>query len=571
MKNTLIHICFLFVWLNVKAQKPMVLLDVDPKEAELGEILTITVKTNVQGELDIDFPSGFVHGYNVMNGMEEEMDYNTGKVITYYYISQTGAMNKEGSFAFGPAYIKKGNKVYRSNTVSVTIKKTVNTSSNGENFTAKQLRQPAFGVVERSNTSIYEGEPVVMNARIYSQFSPSHLENYNPYSVSGVIDKHDLGNTQRIYVEETKIKNSRWFTFVYDKNVIFPTGTGRIEIDPFKLLLLKNYESIPISSSSSFIDVKPLPKAPIDFAGGVGQFRVTRDISQTNLKQGDIFTLVFEVSGTGNLHNLLEPKLQLPKGFIVYGDPIVKEEFTFGSKGAEGKVTYEFNIQATLFGNLTIPGTRFSYFDPQKEKYVQLVTAGNELKIARDLHFKSNGTENNPEGKPEAQSEIGPMRANEGDNSPILIYGTPLFWIGIGSPLALALLFGFMSRRKQEQKPEEEIQERFKNVNRIINDYLHQAQAAFDQGNDSEYYSYIEKAINRTMTMCLHNDDTRVMSKTEILEALRNKNCDETTITRLKLILDRCEHARFGMGSAGGERINLINSVNEILSPFLHK
>ncbi|MFN5879097.1 MAG: BatD family protein, partial [Flavobacteriales bacterium] len=155
MKNIFLHIVFCFASFQSLAQRPLVLLEIDPKEAGIGEALTITVKSNVEGEIQIDLPSGFVHGYNVMNGMEQEIDYNTGKVISYYYLSQTGAMPKAGTFKFGPAYVKKGNKVYRSNTVMVTIRKDNTPSFSGEELTAKQLRQPAFGVIEKAKSEIY--------------------------------------------------------------------------------------------------------------------------------------------------------------------------------------------------------------------------------------------------------------------------------------------------------------------------------------------------------------------------------------------------------------------------------
>ena len=110
MRNCFLNTLFILLCAHLRAQKPLVIFQVEPKSAEVGEMLTITVKSNVQGEIDIDFPSGFVHGYNVMNGMEQEIDYTTGKVITFYYLTQTGAMPKSGTFKFGPAYIKKGNK-----------------------------------------------------------------------------------------------------------------------------------------------------------------------------------------------------------------------------------------------------------------------------------------------------------------------------------------------------------------------------------------------------------------------------------------------------------------------------
>jgi hypothetical protein len=132
---------FGFVW----SQKPSVVLEVDPKNAEAGTLLTIMVKSNVQGEIDIEFPSAFVQGYNVMSGMEEEMDYNTGKVKQLFYLTQTGVINKEGTFTLGPAYVKKGNRTFKSNTVVVKIGK--NLTQAPEEISAKQLRKPAFGII----------------------------------------------------------------------------------------------------------------------------------------------------------------------------------------------------------------------------------------------------------------------------------------------------------------------------------------------------------------------------------------------------------------------------------------
>jgi len=235
MKQAFLHSVFLVVALCSFGQKPIVILEVEPKEAEVGEMLTITVRANVQGEIDVDLPSGFIHGYEIMNGMNQEIDYNTGKVINYFYLSQNGAMPKAGTFKFGPAYVKRGNKVYRSNTVTVTIRKE-NTApvTNGNEISAKQLRQPAFGIIEKSKSVIYEGEPLILNAKVYSIFDPSHLEDYQEYKLDGALDKHDITTSTRITVREEKIKRNTYYAFEHDKKVIFPIGTGKFTIEPFK-------------------------------------------------------------------------------------------------------------------------------------------------------------------------------------------------------------------------------------------------------------------------------------------------------------------------------------------------
>ena len=71
MKQAFLHSVFLVLAFCSFGQKPIVILEVEPKEAEVGEMLTITVRANVQGEIDVDLPSGFIHGYEIMNGMKD--------------------------------------------------------------------------------------------------------------------------------------------------------------------------------------------------------------------------------------------------------------------------------------------------------------------------------------------------------------------------------------------------------------------------------------------------------------------------------------------------------------------
>ena len=110
-------------------------------------------QSNIEGEIKIDFPSAFASGYSMMNGMEQEFDSNTGKVISMFYFSQNGTLNKEGSFTFGPASIRSGNKNYKSNTVNVTVKKEAVFNSNGE-ISRNQLKQTAFGIIEKNKSVI---------------------------------------------------------------------------------------------------------------------------------------------------------------------------------------------------------------------------------------------------------------------------------------------------------------------------------------------------------------------------------------------------------------------------------
>ena len=572
MRQLIIHSVFLFVALCSFGQKPIVILEVEPKEAEVGEMLTITVRANVQGEIDVDLPSGFVHGYEIMNGMNQEIDYNTGKVINYFYLSQNGAMPKAGTFKFGPAYVKKGNKVYRSNTVTVTIRKE-NTApiTNGNEITAKQLRQPAFGIIEKSKSVIYEGEPLILNAKVYSIFDPSHLEDYQEYKLDGALDKHDITTSSRITVREEKIKRTSYYAFEHDKKVIFPIGTGKFTIEPFKLMLRRGIEGVPITSSSTAIEVKPLPaNAPSDFIGGVGSFTMKSSIDRKTLKQGDVITLIVEVEGYGNLQNISEPKLNLPKGFVIYGDPIVKEDISFGSRGAEGKITYEYNIQVTKFGDLTFPATTLSYFDPIKEKYVQISSEETKLSVSKNDGFKISDKATTTLVESKGQDIFPFKNGDEISTEHDSFVHSLLFWPVVTLPILCGIFLGLFWRKREENEIHV-VQKQEKQQAKVgIQNLFSEAETALINQDYANYYGLIEKGLQRSMALYLRNDDSLILSKSTIIEELKQQNVDASKINALQQLFTACEEARYGFGSSSENRDAMIVSAKQISQSILN-
>jgi hypothetical protein len=563
MKLLLAHIVCLLSLLSW-AQKPFVYLEVEPKEAEIGEAITITVKANIQGDVDIDLPAAYVSGYNTMSGMEQEIDYNTGKVITYFYHSQSGTLSKAGNFTIGPAYIKKGNKVYKSNTASVQIKKEYTPPVANHEFTSKQLRQPAFGIIETSKQSIYEGESLLLNAKVYSLFSPTHLENYQEYTLEDVLDKHDIGaSNQRIMVDEENIRRTTYFTFEYDKKVVFPIGKGKITIEPFKLLLLRGFESLPLTSSSAVIEIKALPgNAPKDFTGGVGNLKLKRSLSNNDFKQGDVFTLSLEISGNGNLQNLLEPKLNLPQGFLIYGDPEIKEDFVFGALGAEGKVTYDYHIQVTQHGKLELPATTLSYFHPQSEKYIQLTSEQDELIVGKNSNFqlaqtKGGSTINNAV----SSDQPAPLRAaNNDEENHDFIIGSGIFWFGLSAPILIALLGGIWMRKKPEiahKKSKNQQKETFKKETELLFEI---AKSKLENQEFGDFYSMLEKAFLQSIAIKMNVPLEATINRQLIMKTLYEKNLSESKKIEIKQWFEKCDAGRFGLGSVENNHLDLIAS-----------
>jgi hypothetical protein len=547
MKYLVLHSVFFFFAFISVAQKPLVQLTVEPKTANVGDVMTISVKSNIHGDIEVDLPQSFTQGYDIMNGMEQETDYNTGRTVTYYFYSHTGTMEKEGTFTFGPAYVKKGNKVYRSNTVSVTIKKEAPEVQSNVQLTPRQLREPAFGIITQSAKSIYEGEPLVLSAKIYTRFNATHLENYRPFTMDGVIDKHDIGNSSRILLEEARIRGNSYFTFDYDKKVVFPTGSGKQKIDPFKLILHSAFDAVSITSSGASVDVKPLPAgAPSSFTGGVGTFTISREVSDTRLRQGDVFTMKVTISGTGNLQNVGEPKLNLPNGFSLYGDPVMNEDLSYSFKGAEGSITFEFNIQVSRSGDLTLPETAFAFFDPKKEKYIETSTEPMLLKIQANPNFNNLPNAEDPMSSTlDTWSSMREELKNPSDDA--IDFGSPLYWSLLGSPLFLGLIFGLWLRKKQENELVPAVFER-PSRNEITAEFELLTRAHPERNN--AFYSAVQDTLEKHVYACLRIEAVANPTSEFIVHQLIKNGATDTQISRYTSVLSSCENAQYGMGFA---------------------
>lgn len=544
-------------------QSADVKLIIEPKSADVGEIITITVRSNVQGQVEIDnLPSSFVQGYDVMNGMEQEMDHNTGEIITYYYLAQTGAFGKAGKYTIGPAFVKKGNKTYNSNKVTVNIGDKTQMSSSS--VTADQLSEPAFGLIQTNKSVIYEGEPILVSAKVYSKFNPSHLDGYRGYEMNGAVDKNAVGNPSRIVVEKERFKGKDLYAFEYDKNIIFPTGTGTFKITPYTMNLYKGHKSYTFTSNHKVITIQSLPpNPPKDFIGGVGTFSVSRTIEANDVKQGDVFKLIITVTGVGNIQNTTEPTPKLPKGCLVYGDPIVTENFTYCSHGAEGNIVYEYNIQANISGTIDIPATTISYFDLESEKYVTAKTNGSSVKIIEDKNFIES-PENTPivsNTETEILTDLRPSEIIEVKKS---FYGTGLFWSAVTSPFLFAFLFIFFAKRKENNAEEIEIKQEIKKKDSEISQLTTLIEQSLNSNNDVVFFTSIETALKKAFAKDLKLTEERIINKNEIFNHIRINYSSELE-EKVNAIFNNCEQYRYGFGATNDNKELIYQELKTVL------
>jgi hypothetical protein len=527
------------------SQKPYVELIVQPSDVEVGDAFNVVVKSNITGEITIDFPASYNQGYNVMNSMEQDFDGNTGEVITFYFHARSGSISKEGTYTFGPAYVRKGNKVYRSNKVTVNARSKVVEQS--ESVETSLEKKPACGSILLSKEKVYAGEPVVIESQITARFKPTHYDSYQSYSIESGADQHKLTGPNDIIVRNEHKGYKERFIFELDKQVVFFNNTGKFKINPFEMTLQSGFDGFPISSKKNYIRVVPLPKnAPQSFTGGVGEFTITSSFDRTNLKQGEIATLSLKIDGRGNLHDIANPKLNLPAELTIYGDPERVEKFNFTEKGAEGFIEINYHLRVIKGGEIQFPVLAMSYFDPKLEKYITKFATPANLRAQKNPSFV---TAANTSLKENSDNKI--ERYNTENANKKSLMGNPIVkWIGISTPLCLAFLFLFFRFKKSRTEKENTIAA-LDNLEKTAvkvdpNEWLSILQSNVDTGNTLPFFTQLSKNLQNAVSQAARDDINWVLSREEIKEFFSQKNLSEEFQMDFFNLQQTCELCRYG-------------------------
>lgn len=566
--NRFVLISFLIsAFSSVSQQK--VDLSIEPATAEIGETFEITITSSIAGNIDFgNLPNEFLQDNTIRQGTQQQTDLSGNRYVAHYY-SITGIIKKPGNYTFGPVIVTSSNKSYVSNTAVINISPKVKMKSGV--VTNAQFRDPAFGVIEVNKTTLYEGEPLLIRGKVYARYNPSHINNYDSYDINGAIVKYPIGNGSSFKTRIVNFRGEDFYALDNDKNIIFPTGVGRVTIDPFKLNLHQGIQSFPIESSPLSITVLSLPpNPPKDFIGAVGDFSVSRKIPEKKFEQGDVIKMLVEVSGSGNLHNITIPQLNLPKGFTIYGDPVITENYSMGVRGSEGSITYEFNVEVTVAGKTSLPSMSITYFDPEQEKYIQVTTESDSLQIKASKEYEQFANDQNNEHRTEELivQEFNP-RENSGNVKPGDIYGTGLFWGGVSIPILSAFLFLFFI--KGRENAEEKAAEKAKKTKRssAINENLISARNAVSVSDSKAFYDALEKTLRSSFTGAMTNREAKILSKQEMIEFAQVVGVDFKT--KVQKLLEECEIAKYSFGHHDDLRPVHLKELEEIVQQLSKK
>lgn len=459
---------------------------------------------NVKGRINTPDLSEFPKVYSPSKSREVQMV--NGQVSQRTKISYTiQAPEEEGSIRIGAVKVKTQDGVLKGSPIDLRIKGDVQQRGKGDEqkspSTSGANNEALIAKVRLNKSSAYKGEAVRVTYLLYSRYRNLKLtQNPTFPSINGAWSE-EVDEESGWKGSPVKIDGKAYRKAILRRKLIFPQQTGKLKIDPMEVKCRVNRgffskgKKVEVRSNSPELQVKPLPPgAPEHFDGAVGNYDLRAGLDRDSVKTNGSANLRVKVTGSGNLHLLGEPKVQIPADLEHY-DPNVSERTEIGPSNMRGKKEWEYLIVPRQSGKYTIEPVPFSYFDPQEERYRTLRSDAFELKVQEG---KAKGTQVPKGRQKEAKEQVNVLeerlryirpelkdlreRGREEKGSALFLPFLPPF---------LGAIFLLVARKRSEKEKAGSSKER-----KTARARLRDAEKALKQGDRAAFHEELYKGLH---------------------------------------------------------------------------
>lgn len=345
--------------------------------------------------------------YQIINGQA-----SSSSSIDYTYTYRAG---KPGTYTIGEASISSGGKTYRSRQARFTVADNPDADrqpgSSGSNSRSQvsidDIDSQSAGravnsgdVIVRiilARNNVYEQEPVECTIKLYTKYNISSFRPTIQPSFDGCLIE-EL-NVRPALNEVERYNGQDYYTAILKRCILFPQKSGKITINSGNYdMTVIQYEQvnmgfvtmrnpverdIKVTSNSATLNVTPLPSpAPDGFDGAVGNFSIDSRLVGNSFRTNDPATLIYTITGSGNIKYLKEPAIDFPSEFEQYSPKAETDTHLSGSNIA-GTMTIEYTFVPTTTGDFTIGADKFVYFDPSERQYKTLTTPSYPIHVVK--------------------------------------------------------------------------------------------------------------------------------------------------------------------------------------------
>ena len=380
-----------------------------PRVVEMGEQFRLSYALNAKGS-DLKEPE--FENFRVLSGpnvsSSSSVQIINGKMnqsVSYTYTFIMMAVS-EGTFTIAPATVNVKGKSYKSNSFSIEVVKGNQPSQPGTTGSINNTNKPATGnqklfvTIETNKNSLYQGENLVAEIKLYTQQSLAGFEEVKFPPFTGFWSQ-DIETPQQIQLHRENVNGQIYEVGLIKKVLLFPQRSGQIEIDPFEITVVVqervrsnnpfddffggSYRRVPLKAISKpvSITVKSLPgNKPDNFTGAVGSYTMAASVDKTKVKANEPVNLKVKISGTGNLKLIKPVNVDFPPDIDVY-DPKTTLNTKVTTQGESGSVSFDYLFIPRYSGTYRIAPISFSFFDSESKTYKTRTTQEFVIEVER--------------------------------------------------------------------------------------------------------------------------------------------------------------------------------------------
>ena len=373
-----------------------------PMIAAVGQPIRVEYKINAKPD-NGTFEAPQFENFDYMAGPSTSQSSSTsiinGKTTSSVSYGYTYVIvpQKEGTFTIGAASVSVGGTKHTSNTTVIEVRGESQSSAQGATVNKEDLLLR----LELSKKSAYKGEPISATLKLCTRVNFA-VQEYPKMPAFNGFWSQQLKVDQGPFRET--INNKAYDVYNITEYILYPQQGGELVIEPIEMTAVAlvqvesdkgynpffggGYETLQIprklKTPEIKIKVKEFPAgAPASFAGAVGRYTMSHELSATELSANASATLQLTISGVGNLNFVSAPTLSLPASFELY-DIKNEEKLQNTASGSKGYRRFDYPFIVRAEGEYEIAPVEFTYFDLDKQKYETLSTGPLKIVVTPD-------------------------------------------------------------------------------------------------------------------------------------------------------------------------------------------
>ena len=410
-------------------------------------------------------------------------------------------------------------------------------------------------------TEAYVGEQVMVTIHLYSRVDLSSVDTVTMPKLDGFLSQ-DFKTPSQLMSEQRVISGVPYREYLLRQKAIFPLKAGTVTIEAPEADITTGifYAGRRVHRKGNELKllVRNLPPGPATTV--VGRWRLSREVSQTEVTLGEPVQVKLILDGRGNLQAVQLPALAAPAAFKVF-DPETSDKPSNSKSHVGGTRTIEYTLVPQQTGTFVLPALTVPFFDPEARKYDEMRVDEITIKVKPGVggaNVVTNPATPNELGGPKNQLIAGglkSLRHTAHFSAPRAAITAQRWFLPLSlAPFALTILAGFIlfARGAMGAETPESLK---KKQARAARKRLAAAEKLLTRGSTADFYGEIERALSSFMSARLGTPVTGLV-RADLVTKLTEAGISEVERARIVAVLETCDMGRYapGMGEAAARR-----------------